>query len=307
VILLNEVIGGMGPLFRGVLDEDIDLVFELDPGLSNVETDVHQFERVIMNLVLNARDAMPDGGRITVATRNERLDRAFCRTHPGAVPGEHVELSISDTGEGMDEDTQKRVFEPFFTTKGAGEGSGLGLSVVYGIVKQSQGTIYVDSRPGEGTRFTIYLPAKESPETENTAPVPSGAVPRGSETVLVVEDETAVCMLVARLLSEVGYTVLTAETAAQALRLVDSHDGPLHLLLTDVVLPRGLQGPDLARELTTRRPGLAVLFMSGYPRDAMVNAGRLDEGVRLVEKPFSPGTITRAVREALDEARGVSE
>jgi CheY-like chemotaxis protein len=226
------------------------------------------------------------------------------------VPGEYVELSIEDTGEGMDEDTQKRVFEPFFTTKGAGEASGLGLSVAYGIVKQSQGAIYVDSHPGEGTRFTIYLPAKEPSKAGTVAPVTpvaGPAVPRGSETILIVEDETAVCMLVARVLSEAGYSVLTAETAAQALQLVDSREGPVHLLLTDVVLPRGLQGPELARELTARKPGLAVLFMSGYPRDAIVNAGRLDEGVRLVEKPFGPGTITRAVREALDEARGVAE
>ena len=304
VVSLNDVIAGMGPLFRGTLDEDIDLVFELDPSLRNVETDVHQFERVVMNLVLNARDAMPNGGRITVATRNKRLDKAFCRAHPGAVTGEYVELSIADTGEGMDDDTKMRIFEPFFTTKGAGEGSGLGLSVAYGIVKQSQGTIYADSRPGEGTRFTIYLPAKESPKTATVAPAPSQAVPRGSETILIVEDEAAVCMLVARLLSDAGYTVLTAEAAAQALQLADDHEGPLHLLLTDVVLPRGLQGPELARELTARRPGLPVLFMSGYPRDAMVNAGRLDEGVRLVEKPFGPETITREVREALDEARG---
>jgi PAS domain S-box-containing protein len=304
VVSLNEVIAGMGPLFRGTLDEDIDLVFELDPSLRNVETDVHQFERVIMNLVLNARDAMLSGGRITVATRNQSLDRAFCRTHPGAAPGEYVELSVADTGEGMDEDTQKHVFEPFFTTKAAGEGSGLGLSVAYGIVKQSQGAIYVESHPGEGTRFSIYLPARESPETVTAAPIPGLAIPIGTETILVVEDETAVCMLVARVLSDAGYAVLTAESAAQALQLVDSHQGPLHLLLTDVVLPRGLQGPDLARELTARRPGLPVLFMSGYPRDAMVNAGRLDEGVRLVEKPFSPEAITRAVREAIDEARG---
>ncbi len=300
VVSLNDVITGMEPLIRAAIDESVALAFDLEPEIGNVETDVHQFERVVMNLALNARDAMPHGGTLAISTRNIRLDKRFCLAHPGTKPGDYVELAVADTGEGIDEGDLNRIFDPFFTTKPLGEGSGLGLSVVYGIVKQSNGNVYVESRPGEGTIFRVYLPRKIPVKTVESGGATGGTGPLGSETVLIVEDESAVRSLVARILTKAGYDVLTADTADAALHMVDNDGCTMHLLLTDVVLPGGLQGPELAAELTERCPGLPVLFMSGYALDAMVKAGRLDDTVRLIEKPFSPDAIRQAVRDALD-------
>ena len=300
IVSLNQVVANVEPLLRRTLREDIDLEIDMDSDLALVEADVHQFERVVMNLAVNARDAMRDGGRLTISTRNVHLDKAFCAGHLGAHPGRYVELAVTDTGAGMDQETRDHIFEPFFTTKPTGEGTGLGLSMVYGIVKQSQGNVYVESEPGRGTSFSVYLPSMALAEVKNPALAAQHASPTGTETVLLVEDEAAVRNLVGRVLSDLGYQVLSAANGLEALQQVQEHLGELHLLLIDVVLPRGMQGTDLARELTTMRPGLPVLFMSGYARDAMISAGRLDDEMTLVQKPFSPDAIARAVRNILD-------
>ncbi len=303
MVSLNDVLDTVEPLLRRTLGEDIELVVETDPRLKNAEADVHQFEQVITNLALNARDAMPTGGRLSLATSNFRMNKEFCRTHLGAVPGLYVLLSVTDTGVGMDETTRDRIFEPFFTTKAAGMGTGLGLAVVYGIVIQSRGHIYALSEPGRGTTIEIYLPRVAAPASKKIAAVPERTRPGGPETILVVEDEPALQSLVVRVLSGVGYRVLAAGDAAEALKILGESDQPPDLLLTDVVLPGERQGNDLAREFATALPGLPVLFMSGYPRETIVHAGRLDEGVSLLEKPFTADGLAAKVREALDQAR----
>ena len=304
VVSLNEVLDGMEPLLRRTLGEHIDLVTRQDPDLALVEADVHQFEQVIMNLAINARDAMTSGGGLTLETANVELDEEYCRTHPEATPGGYVMLAVSDTGTGMTQATLERVFEPFFTTKEPGVGTGLGLATVYGIVKQSHGTISVDSKPGEGASFKIYLPratgqvGEESSEAGGTGPA------RGEETVLVVEDEAPLRDLVVRVLGSLGYRVLVAGTAAEAREVLQEIEYRLDLLLTDVVLPGGEQGNDLARDLHYLQPDLPVLYVSGYPRDAIVHAGQLDAGVNFLEKPFTPETLARTVRSVLDQTRG---
>jgi len=303
VASLNDVLDGMEPLLCRTLGEDIDLLSLKDPDLGNVEADVHQFEQVMMNLAVNARDAMSPGGRLTLETANVELDEEFCRTHPGATPGSHVMLSVSDTGVGMDDGTRERVFEPFFTTKGPGAGTGLGLAMVYGIVKQSNGSIFVESEPGQGSTFKIYLPRVRVPVKDDNPLADNPAPVRGQETILLVEDETSLRNLVARVLGGLGYRVLAAGTSAEALQVAREADDSFDLLLTDVVLPGGVQGNDLARDLLALRADLPVLYMSGYTRDAIVHAGRLDEGVNFLEKPFTPKALGAKVREVLDRPR----
>jgi PAS domain S-box-containing protein len=304
VVSLNDVVRGMEPFLQRTLGEDVDLVTRTEPALAMTELDVNQFEQVLMNLALNARDAMPAGGRLTIGTGNVELDRGYCKTHPDVQPGPYVMLSVSDTGVGMDAETKTHIFEPFFTTKPMGEGTGLGLSSVYGIVKQSGGSIGVYSEPGLGTTFKVYLPQASRP-----APLamPSASAPPSSsceETILVVEDEESLRSLVARILGGLGYTVLLAATATEALEIVQESESPVDLLLTDVVLPGGMQGNDLARSVLRFWPDLPVLYMSGYARDAIVHAGRLDEGVNYLEKPFTPDSLAAKVREVLaDDAR----
>jgi PAS domain S-box-containing protein len=273
VVWLNEVLAGMEPLLRRTLGEDIDLFSFQEPDLGHVEVDVHQFEQVIMNLAINARDAMVSGGRLTLETGNVELDEEYCRIHPEATPGSYVMLAVSDTGAGMDEATRERIFEPFFTTKAPGLGTGLGLAMVYGIVKQSNGSISVYSEPGEGTSFKIYLPRVIAPVEEESLPAPMGMVARGDETILVVEDEVSLRNLVDRVLGGLGYRVLVAGTSAEAMEIVKNADCRPDLLLTDVVLPGSLQGNELARELLISMPGLLVLYMSGYTRNAIVPGG----------------------------------
>jgi len=305
VVSLNDVLDGMEPLLRRTLGEDIELLSREDPELSLVEVDVHQFEQVIINLALNARDAMSPGGRLTLETANRELDEKFCRTHPGATPGPYVMLSVSDTGVGMDADTIEHVFEPFFTTKAPGEGTGLGLATVYGIIKQSNGSIFAESEAGKGTNFTIYLPQVTAHAAEEIPAATARAQVGGTETILLVEDEVSLRNLVERVLGDLGYRVLVAGTATEALNVAGETDGPLDLLLTDVVLPGDKQGNDLARDLLSLGPDLTVLYMSGYPRNAIVHAGRLDEGVNFLEKPFTPEALARMVRAVLDQPRGL--
>jgi CheY-like chemotaxis protein len=271
----------------------------LCPELWQTEVDLHQFEQVIMNLALNARDAMPSGGTLILETSNTHLDDHYCFTHPHAEPGDYVALRVSDTGIGMDAKTLMHIFEPFFTTKGPGEGTGLGLSTVYGIVQQSRGVIDVQSQPGAGTTLTVYLPRANRPALDPAPHAPQSAVHGGHETILVVEDEAALRGLAHRVLHGLGYDVLVASEASEALDVVRERRGQIDLLVTDVVLPGGMQGPDLVANILALHPGLPVLYMSGYPRDTMMESGRLDGGVEFLQKPFAPAILVEAVRRVL--------
>jgi len=282
-----------------LIGERIRLVTQLDPSLGSVRADPGQIEQVLVNLVVNARDAMPDGGTLTIRTQNSEIDIVSSRRHFGAPPGSYVVLSVADTGVGIDPDTQKRIFEPFFTTKDKPHGTGLGLATVYGIVRQSGGQVYVASEPGEGATFMIYLPRVEdalSPLTVEAAPLGPA---RGSETILLVEDEGPVRELTRRCLEQRGYAVLPAASAEEAVDVLAAHPGPLDMLLTDVVMP-GASGPDLARRLTRERPDLHVLFVSGYPDDSPGSAGLLEPGSAFLQKPFTADTLARKVRDVLD-------
>jgi len=300
VLDLNAIAAGTEKMLRRLIGEDIDLVTVLDPTLGRVKADPSQVEQVILNLVVNARDAMPQGGRLTIETQKVELDEAYARWHPGVRPGRYVMLAVSDTGVGMDAETQARLFEPFFTTKGPGKGTGLGLATVYGIVKQSGGNIFVYSEAGRGATFKVYLPRVDEPaEAIEPGPLP-GVTPRGSETVLLVEDEEGLRDLAREVLEGQGYTVLEARHPGEALLMSERHEGPIHLMLTDVVMP-GMSGRALADRLVPTRPPMKVLYMSGYTDDAIVHHGVLEQGVAFVEKPFTPA---RKVREVLDTPGG---
>jgi CheY-like chemotaxis protein len=261
-------------------------------------------EQVIMNLAVNARDAMPSGGRLTIETANVVLDDSYPRVHPGTAPGRYVMLAISDTGIGMDQETRSHLFEPFFTTKGPGEGTGLGLATVHGIVKQSGGNIWVYSEPGRGSAFKLYLPrVDEQPEGLGQAPVPWPA--GGHETVLLAEDDASVRVVMAQALEEKGYQVLSASDGPMALEVAHGHRARVHLLVTDLVMP-GMTGRELATALLGERPDLRVIYMSGYADDAVVRHGVLEEGVNYLQKPFGPIDLARKVREVLDAAPGKS-
>ena len=295
---LNTVVREMDKMLRRLIGEDIELATVLEPELGQVQADPGQIEQVLMNLAVNARDAMPQGGKLTIETANIELDEAFARTHPSVYPGRHVVLGVSDTGAGMSEEVQAHLFEPFFTTKEKDKGTGLGLSTVYGIVKQSGGSIWVESRIGAGTTFKIYLPRLEAvPPYE---PVRTRAEPpRGSETILLVEDDPAVRQLTRRMLEKIGYTVREAPTSRRALDLVCSSSEAIHLLLTDVVMP-GLSGRELAERLMASRPDMKVLYMSGYTDDAIVRHGVLESGILLLQKPFTLETLATRIRRVLD-------
>ncbi|HMJ24892.1 MAG TPA: response regulator, partial [Pyrinomonadaceae bacterium] len=251
------------------------------------------------NLVVNARDAMPTGGRLTIETTNCEIDAEYASKHVGVHPGKYVILAVSDTGTGMDSETKTRIFEPFFTTKELGKGTGLGLSTVYGIVKQSGGNIWVYSEPGHGTAFKVYLPQIEGPIEPERQPTISGAAPGGSETILIVEDEEVVRGLTRKILEGSGYRVLDASGGEEAVRLCHEHVEPIDLLLTDVVMPR-TSGREVADQLIALRPEIRVLFMSGYTDEAIVHHGILDSNVEFIQKPFSPNTLAKKVREVLD-------
>ncbi len=300
IISLADVVSDTAPLLRRTLGENIELVTTLDPELGLTEVDPAQLMQVLMNLALNARDAMPSGGRLTIEAANVVVDEGYCRTHPGSPPGNCIVLIVSDTGMGMDAETLSHIFEPFFTTKAPGEGTGLGLSTVYGIVRQSGGNVYVQSDPGAGTKFTIYLPRVNGDGRASKRHDAEGTKAGEGETILVVEDEPAVLHLVTRILSRHGYAVLAAATAAEAATVFQNAKWPVRLLLTDIVLPGGTQGNELAASLSATDPNLQVLYMSGYTRNAIVHSGRLDDGVNYLEKPFTPDSLVARVRELLD-------
>jgi two-component system, cell cycle sensor histidine kinase and response regulator CckA len=296
VVDLNAQVADIEKLLRRLIGEDILFATVLHPRAGNVRADPGQLEQVIVNLAVNARDAMPDGGRLTIETRNVELDESYRAEHPTVVPGPYVMLAVSDTGVGMSEETRSRMFEPFFTTKVRGKGTGLGLATVYGIVQQSGGHIWVYSEQGRGTTMRVYLPRVEGPadKIERSGDMPPQDL-RGTETILLVEDEAAVRAVTRQLLARNGYTVVEAADGPTALGLELQK---LDLLLTDVVMP-GMSGRELADQLTARRPGLRVLYMSGYTDDAVVRHGMLEPGLTYLEKPFRPDALLRKVRDAL--------
>jgi PAS domain S-box-containing protein len=299
-LCLNDVVSEMEPLLRRTLGEDVELQTYYAPDLDVTEVDPHQFQQVLLNLAVNARAAMPAGGRLTVETANVRLDDVYHLTHPEMEPGAWVLLAVSDTGTGVPPEVLPHIFEPFFTTRAPGEGTGLGLSTAYGVVKQSGGHIVVCSEPGHGTRFEVLLPPAQGPAE---ALVQKQAVVRGSggeETILVVEDEGSVRDLAERILTGRGYTVLTASGAAEGLALLADANRHVDLLLSDVVLPGGMQGGALGVAAGGLHPGLPIIYMSGYTRDAIVRAGRVDEGVNFLAKPFTSEALTSKIREVLD-------
>jgi len=297
VLDVNAVVTSTEKLLNRLIGEDVKLVTALASDLGAARLDPGQVGQIIMNLAVNARDAMPAGGRLTLETANVEMDLAYVRGHPVAQPGRYVMLAVSDTGIGMDESTKERIFEPFFTTKEPGKGTGLGLATVYGIVKQSGGFIWVYSEPGRGTSFKIYFPRVEEAPGRPDAAEP-GETPRGTETILVVEDVTAVRGVAREMLERSGYRVLEAANGDAALRLAARHNGPIDLLLTDVVMP-GISGRQLAAQLVELRPRLRVLYMSGYTDDAIVNHGMLEPGIHYLQKPFTRDGLARKVHDVL--------
>jgi PAS domain S-box-containing protein len=301
VLDMGDVVSGLSTMVERLIGEEVKVSVVVSPNLGRVKADRGQLEQVVMNLAVNARDAMPKGGSLIFELQNVELDDSYTATHAEVTPGPYVLLAISDTGTGMDAETQKHVFEPFFTTKEAGKGTGLGLSTVHGIVLQSGGSISVYSEPGRGTTFKVYLPrfAGDAAVPRSLSGIhPALPAGSGSETVLVVEDEAAIRQLTKLILQKAGYTVLLAESPVAAERIAGSHPGPIHLLLTDVVMP-GMRGPELAERLLRLRPDLRVLFMSGYTDEAIAHHGMLDAGTEFLQKPFTPNVLLRKVREVL--------
>ena len=306
VLDLNSVVDDMGRLLQRVIGEDVEMELNLSRNLGRVKADPHQIGQVLMNLVVNARDAMPHGGKLTITTDTITLDDTYARMHVGVVPGVHVMLAVSDTGGGMSAEVQGRLFEPFFTTKPAGKGTGLGLASVYGIVKQSGGNIWVYSEVGHGSTFKVYLPLFEATADDATAtsslsqppPQPPAAMAANGATILLVEDDPSLEQIARRILKRYGYSVLSAASAEEAVRVSRAHRGAIDLLLTDVVMP-GQSGPSLATQLQTERPEMRVLHMSGYTDDAVVRHGALSGTAAFLQKPFTPEGLSRKVQEVL--------
>ncbi len=302
VIDLNSLVVDMEKLLRRVIGERFDLQTRPGAHLGRVMADPSQIEQVILNLGVNARDAMPTGGDLIIRTENVRLDQKMAaQISPDLVAGDYVELSVTDTGAGMSEETKSRIFEPFFTTKGPGKGTGLGLATVYGIVRQTGGGICVESEVGKGSTFRIYFPLERAPvQQSKSAPAPVERA-QNFETVLVVEDEDIVRELVCDVLTEEGYNVLCAAEGLEALRLADEFDGAVHLLVTDVIMPH-MNGPELAEKLSVARPGIRVLYVSGYSDNDIGDHGVLDPQIALLQKPFTPNVLARKIRDVLQEA-----
>jgi len=301
VLDLNELITGFVKMLERLIGEDVELETVLAPGLRRVEADPGQMEQVIMNLVINARDAMPGGGKLTIETGNTDLDEGYAREHGAELqPGPYVMFGVSDVGTGMDDKTKSLIFEPFFTTKEEGKGTGLGLSSVYGIVKQSGGYIWVYSEPGEGTTFKIYLPAVEGEATEVQKEQTSHHDLTGAETILIVEDDDALRKLACEILEPQGYTVLEAQNGIEALRVSEAHGDRIHLMIADVVMPK-MGGRELAEHLRPLRPEMKVIYMSGYTDNAIVNHGVLNPEIEFLQKPITSARLKRRVREVLDQ------
>ncbi|HXF96086.1 MAG TPA: ATP-binding protein [Gemmatimonadales bacterium] len=299
VLSVNELVEDIDKMLRRLVGEDVELRVSLARDAGNVRADAVQLQQVLMNLVVNARDAMPTGGKLLIETANAELAQQYADGDRLVAPGPYVMLAVSDTGVGMDAGIRARIFEPFFTTKERGRGTGLGLSTVYGIVKQSGGYIWVYSEPGRGTTFKVYLPRVDAPAQVPARAAEVGGSPGGSETILLAEDDELLRPLARGLLQKLGYTVLEAKNADQALAMGRDRGGAIDLLVADVVMPGG-SGRELATRLAEARPGLKVLYMSGYTDDAIVQHGMLEPGLHFLQKPFTPSVLARKVREVLD-------
>ena len=306
VLNLNTLLSDTEKMLPRLIGEDIALKLELDTSLSQVKADPSQIEQVILNLAVNARDAMPDGGKLLIQTTNVNLDTAYTHNHPGSRPGFYVMLRVTDTGTGIDPEIQSQIFEPFFTTKERDKGTGLGLATVYGVVKQSGGYIAVDSEKQKGASFSVYLPRLEQPAAHSAPAVAAPMNTRGSETILLVEDAEPLRKLAAMFLQESGYRILSAPDGQQALQIARQNPGPIHLLLTDVVMP-GMNGRVLGERLAASQPGMKVLYMSGYTDSFIAGHGVLEAGTHLLHQPFTQETLTRKVRELLDANRDSAE
>jgi two-component system cell cycle sensor histidine kinase/response regulator CckA len=300
VIDLCEILRSMDKMLQRIVGEDVELVSVDSKAVGRIKADPSHIEQVILNLVVNARDAMPTGGKLTIEASNVDLDEDHALNHLPSKPGPHVMLAVTDTGTGMDRETQARIFEPFFTTKGTGKGTGLGLSTVFGIVQQAGGSIWVYSEPGKGTTFKMYLPRVEA-EVDVLRAQASPATLRGTETVLLVEDEEQVRTIALSILRRQGYNVIPAQNGGEALLVCERHPQPIDLLLTDVVMPH-MSGPELAKRLAVTRPRMRVLCMSGYTDDSIVRHGVLDARVAFIQKPITPASLAKKVREVLDGA-----
>jgi nitrogen-specific signal transduction histidine kinase/CheY-like chemotaxis protein len=303
VLNLNALVSDVEKMLRRLIGEDIELTTDLDPNLGQVKTDHGQIVQVIMNLAVNSRDAMVKGGKLTIKTANVELDQNYVRHHPGSRVGRYVMLAVSDTGTGMDAETQIHIFEPFFTTKERGKGTGLGLATVYGVVKQTGGYIAVESKLGKGTTFQIYLQRVDEAITENHPSVAPVETQRGAEIILIAEDAEPLLKLAKMFLESNGYRVITATNGDDAIRVAREYDGPIDLLLSDVVMP-GMNGRELAKHLAPLQPTMKVLYMSGYTDSAIADHGVLEAGTYLLRKPFTEEALTQKVREVLDARRG---
>jgi len=301
ILDINKVVADTSRMLNRLIGEDIRFRTTLAPGLRPVKVDPGQIEQVLMNLAVNARDAMPDGGSLSIETANVYLDEEYARLHAEVQPGPHIVLAVSDTGCGIDSETIAHIFEPFFTTKEQGKGTGLGLAMVYGIVKQSGGHIWVYSEPDKGTTFKVYLPQVVEEASLSAEPSRAELLPSGKETILLAEDDEQVREIASRILSELGYRVIEATNGEEALKEISQSTIKIDILLTDVVMPQ-IGGKELSEHLRNERPGTKIAFLSGYTADAIVNHGVLDAGVPFLHKPFTPGELARKVREVLDGA-----
>jgi CheY-like chemotaxis protein len=302
ILDLNSLLTETEKMLRRLIGEDVEINIVRGAGLGRVKADVGQVEQVVLNLAINARDAMPQGGKLTIETGNAELDETIGTVHANAKPGRYVMLSVSDTGCGMDRETLNHIFEPFFTTKGPTKGTGLGLSTVYAIVEKAGGYIWVYSEPGKGARFKVYLPLIEDAAQPLAAGPDQFAAPRGTETILLVEDEEQMRVLMRTCLERGGYTVLHVPHGEAAIQMVSQHDGPIHMLLTDVVMP-GINGRELAQSLSLSRPEMKVLYISGYTADLVAERGILQPEVAVLEKPFTKDALLWKVHEVLHSAR----
>ncbi len=299
VINVNAVITDTERMLRRLIGEDIVLHLVLQADLGNIKADPSHIEQAIVNLVVNSRDAMPAGGRVTVETADVCLDESYARTHTGVQPGEFVMVAVSDTGDGMDADVRRRIFEPFFTTKEQGKGTGLGLATVYGMVKQTGGDIWVYSEPGKGTTFKLYFPKVADPLSASPAAMVEPTL-RGNETILVVEDEPSVRGITVKMLDQLGYVTISAASGAEALEMSKSHSGAISLLLTDVVMPN-MNGRQLADELLANKPDMKVLYLSGYTENTVIHHGIVDSSVAFLPKPFTRDALAKTIRNVLEE------
>jgi signal transduction histidine kinase/ActR/RegA family two-component response regulator len=305
VLDLNDVVRNMEKMLRRLIGEDVDFLTVLEPELDRVKVDPGQIEQILLNLAVNSRDAMPDGGTLIIETKNAELDKFYADDHLEVTPGPYVMVSVSDNGCGMEEEMRSRIFEPFFTTKGAGKGTGLGLSTVFGIIKQSGGHVSVYSEPGQGTTFKIYLPKVEVAKTATRPGQDHDPLPVHDERILLVEDQDQVRDVVAQMLESYGYEVLSAACGEAGLQKSTAEKGPIHLLLTDLVMP-GMSGRELSEHLAVLRPHTRCLFMSGYTDDAVVRNKVLESGIPFIHKPFTADALHRAVRKVLDDHRAAA-